>query len=77
MTRKTLARDASGNIIKTPGWFSWRHETRDAHEAANEGRKRVEARARRRLEAEERNARTPHERRAIHRRGDCDCALAL
>lgn len=24
----------NGQMQKTPGWFSWRHETRDAHDAA-------------------------------------------
>lgn len=34
MTDKTFARDASGNLVKMPGWFSWRHPTRDAHDEA-------------------------------------------
>lgn len=36
MTQKTIATDSNGNQIKTPGWFSWRHKTREAHDAARE-----------------------------------------
>lgn len=36
MTDKIVAQDASGKAIKTPGWFSWRHKTREAHDAARE-----------------------------------------
>ena len=36
MTGKTITYDERGDAIKTPGWFSWRHRTREAHDAARE-----------------------------------------
>jgi hypothetical protein len=51
MTSKTYAPGQS----KMPGWFSWRHQTNEAHVAANLGRSRSETKARKRAEAEARN----------------------
>lgn len=59
MTQKTIARKADGTPIKTPGWFSWRHQTNDAHIAANIGRSRKESKERKRAEAEARDAALP------------------
>lgn len=59
MTQKTIARKADGTPIKTPGWFSWRHKTNEAHVAANVGRSRAESKARKREEAEARDAALP------------------
>lgn len=56
MTQKMLARKADGSLTKMPGWFSWRHRTNEEHLAANVGRSRAETKARKRAEAEARNA---------------------
>lgn len=29
--KKVTTTDNKGHIVKMPGWFSWRHETSDAH----------------------------------------------
>lgn len=34
MSGKRFTRDTSGQLVKMPGWFSWRHETREAHDDA-------------------------------------------
>jgi hypothetical protein len=34
MTKKSYDRDETGKPIKKPGWYSWRHPTRDAHDSA-------------------------------------------
>lgn len=36
MTEKTYDRLPNGDLQKMPGWFSWRHKTREAHDAARE-----------------------------------------
>ncbi len=45
MTDKTIDRDANGQPSKMPGWFSWRHQTNEAH---IEARMAYQARAARR-----------------------------
>ena len=57
MTDKTIAHNASGQQIKTPGWFSWRHKTRDAHDEARERYLSLHGPAARRRRAAERSAR--------------------
>ena len=57
MTDKTIAHNASGQQIKTPGWFSWRHKTRDAHDEARQRYLSLHGPAARRRRAAERGAR--------------------
>jgi|GEM_PF-6128411 len=53
MTAKTFVRE--GNAVKKmPGWFSWRHQTRDAHDAAREAYLAKSGRVARRRRAAER-----------------------
>lgn len=55
MTGKTVQMTPSGPK-KMTGWFSWRHETRDAHDAASAAYQAAHGRAARRRRAEERAA---------------------
>lgn len=57
MTEKTFAHNSSGQQIKTPGWFSWRHRTPDAHSAARARYLSLHGPAARRRRAAERGAR--------------------
>ena len=45
------------NMDKMPGWFSWRHKTREAHEAAREQYIATHATAQARLDRRERRGR--------------------
>ena len=56
MTDKTIFNRPDGSAAKMPGWFSWRHQTNEAHIAANVGRNRRDTKDRKRAEAELRNA---------------------
>lgn len=56
MTQKTIARTADGKPTKTPGWFSWRHQARDEHDAAREHYQAEHGPAARRRKAAERKA---------------------
>lgn len=53
MTQKTFQM-TPGGMKKMPGWFSWRHQTADAHVAAVESFKERSGRAARRRRAAER-----------------------
>jgi hypothetical protein len=53
MTSKTVAQDGS-QIKKMPGWFSWRHRTRDEHDRAREQYIATHATARARIARKER-----------------------
>lgn len=53
MTQKTFQMTANG-MKKMPGWFSWRHQTRDAHDVAS-------------ADYQERRGRTARQRRAAER----------
>lgn len=55
MTQKTVRMTANG-IAKMPGWFSWRHQTRDAHDAAREQYISTRAKARARIRRRDRRA---------------------
>lgn len=57
MTQKTIARDQNGNPQKMDGWFSWRHKTREAHDAARERYLADHGPAARRRKAAERKSR--------------------
>jgi len=59
MTEKSYDRKPNGELVKKAGWFSWRHESNDAHLDATEGRSRRETGARKRSEAEARDAALP------------------
>lgn len=48
MTSKTIVM-VGGTIKKMPGWFSWRHRTREAHDAAREAYIATHATARARI----------------------------
>lgn len=56
MTDKTFDRDPDGALVKMPGWFSWRHKTRDAHDDAREAYLAEHGRAARRRKAAQRKA---------------------
>lgn len=58
MTAKTMKYDTQGQPTKMPGWFSWRHQTRDAHDEAREKYLAQHGRAARRRKAAERAARS-------------------
>ncbi len=51
MTDKQYDRKPNGDLAKKPGWFSWRHQTNEAHLLATAGRSRHERRERKRHEA--------------------------
>lgn len=53
MTEKTFQMTAQGPK-KMPGWFSWRHQTADAHVAASEAYRERRGRDARRRRAAER-----------------------
>ena len=53
MTQKTLRR-VGDKVLKMPGWFSWRHPTREAHDAARERYLAEHGRAARRRKAADR-----------------------
>ena len=53
MTEKTFQMTASGPK-KMPGWFSWRHQSPSAHEAATADYQDAHGRAARRRRAKER-----------------------
>lgn len=36
MSAKRFVFDSRGQMMKMPGWFSWRHSSRDEHDAARE-----------------------------------------
>jgi hypothetical protein len=48
---------ATGQQVKKDGWFSWRHRTREAHDAARERYLSEHGPAARRRKAAEREAR--------------------
>jgi hypothetical protein len=73
MTAKSINWKPNGQPEKMPGWFSWRHKTRKAHEEAVATHK---SREDRRLEAEQRQANVRHERTKAHRLGHCACERA-
>lgn len=70
MTDKTFQYNAQGQPQKMPGWFSWRHQTRDACDEARVkfGGRASERRDRKRREAAARDAATPIERTRAYRR---------
>lgn len=54
MTEKTFQMTGAG-IKKMPGWFSWRHQTRDAHDRATAQYQDAHGPEARRRRAAERN----------------------
>lgn len=57
MTAKTFISDSNGQPRKMPGWFSWRHKTREAHDEARETYLLAHGPVARRRRAQERAAR--------------------
>jgi hypothetical protein len=55
MTSKTFTMSANGPK-KMPGWFSWRHQTREAHDRASGDYQEQHGKAARRRRAQERAA---------------------
>lgn len=53
MTSKTVV-VVGDKLKKMPGWFSWRHQTRDAHDAARQQYVTTHATARARVARRER-----------------------
>jgi hypothetical protein len=64
MTDKTISYSGSGQAQKMPGWFSWRHRTRDEHEAARAAYLIQHGPEARRAAAAERNAKADASMRA-------------
>lgn len=56
MTQKQFDIDSRGQQIKKDGWFSWRHKSREAHDAAREKYLSEHGPAARRRKAAERAA---------------------
>lgn len=55
MTQKTYQM-TPGGMKKMPGWFSWRHQTRNAHDAATAAYKARHGKLARQRRAQERAA---------------------
>lgn len=78
MTQETIATDSNGNQVKTPGWFSWRHKTREAHDTAAAEYLSEHGPEARRIKAKERVQRygspANHVSSRGHSLGRCSCA---
>lgn len=65
MTQKQFDLDERGQQIKKVGWFSWRHQSRDAHDSARERYLSEHGPAARRRKAQERAASNTPEGRLL------------
>ncbi len=85
MTQKTIDYKPNGQQQKMPGWFSWRHKTRDAHNDAREAYLANHGPVARQIRADEREGQrqaegtvgTNHTNTRGHALGRCSCTPSV